>query len=73
MRLTVHVKTGKNESKVTKKDFTEYEVWVKSQPVKGAANREVIQVLASYFGVKSYRLRFVKGLISPVKILELTE
>ncbi len=71
MRINVHIKTGKNESKVIKKDFGEYEVWVKARPVKGAANKELIKVLADYFNVKPYCLRITKGLISPIKTVEL--
>ena len=73
MRLTVKVKTGKGKNNVIKHDFGEYEVWVKSPPIKGAANRELIKVLANYFSVKSYNLRIVKGLTSQIKILELSK
>ena len=41
MRINVSVKAGKQESRVIKKDFGEYEVWVKARPVKGAANKEI--------------------------------
>ena len=65
------VKSGKEESKVIKKDFGKYEVWVKARPVKGAANREAVKVLANYFSVKTYNLRIVKGLTFPLKVIEL--
>ena len=71
MRMNVTVKAGKSESKVIKKDFAEYEVWVKSPPVKGAANKEMIATLANYFNVKNYNLRIIKGLTMPLKIVEL--
>lgn len=71
MRFDVRVKTGKKESKVIKRDFADYEVWVKAKPVKGAANRELIKVMADYFNTKPYNLRIVKGLTSPSKIIEL--
>lgn len=71
--MDVHVKSGKNENKVIKLDFANYEVWVKSPPVKGQANKELIRVLANYFMVKPYNLRIVKGLTSPLKIVELTK
>jgi uncharacterized protein YggU (UPF0235/DUF167 family) len=73
MRINVTVKTGKNESKVIKKDFADYEVWLKAQPVRGAANKELIQVLADYFSVKPYNLRIVKGLTLPRKMVDLTK
>jgi len=71
--MNVLVKTGKGESNVIKKDFAEYEVWVKARPVKGAVNRELISVLANYFSVKPYNLVIVKGLTSPLKVIELTK
>ena len=67
------MKTGKNETKVIKKDFAVYEVWVKSQPIKGAANREVLEVLANYFNTKEYNLRLVNGLTTPLKVIELSK
>jgi len=73
MKMNVTVKAGKNESKVIKKDFGEYEVWVKARPVKGAANKELLDTLANYFNVKPYNLRLVSGLTSPHKIIELSE
>lgn len=72
MRMDVEVKTGKNKTCVTKKDFGKYEVWLRSLPIKGAANKELIELLANYFNVKKYQLRIVKGLTSPKKIIELT-
>lgn len=71
MRISVMVKTGKKESKIIKNDFANYEVWVKAKPIKGAANKELIEVLSNYFSVKQYNLRIIKGLTSPTKVLEL--
>jgi uncharacterized protein (TIGR00251 family) len=72
MRISVKVKTGKKKIKIVKNDFADYEVWVKAQPVKGAANKELIKVLADYFNTKAYNLRIVKGATSPTKIIELS-
>jgi len=71
--MDVHVKTGKKTGKVIKKDFGVYEVWVKSPPVKGAANKELITALANHFNVKTYNLRIIKGPASSLKIVELSE
>ncbi len=73
MRINIKVKVGKKEIRVIKHDFGEYEVWVKSFPTKGRANKELISVLADYFSVKPYNLRIVKGLTSSNKIVELTK
>ena len=69
MDINVRVKTGKSINKVIKKDFAQYEVWVKAPPFKGLANKELIKILADYFNTKPSNLRIVKGLTSPVKIL----
>ena len=69
--MDIKVKAGKNENKVIKKGFCDYEVWVKSPPTKGLANKELIKVLADYFNVKPYNLRIVTGITSPNKIVEL--
>jgi uncharacterized protein len=71
MNLDVTVKTGKQESKVIKNGFADYEVWVKARPVKGAANKEVINVLADYFSVRKNDIRIVRGLTTSKKIIEL--
>lgn len=73
MRISVKVKTGKSQTKVIKLDFAKYEVWVKVPPVKGQANKELINTLANYFNVRPYNLRIVKGLINSVKVVELSE
>lgn len=73
MRIDVHVKASKNENKVIKKGFADYEVWVKAPPIDGRANKMVLAVLADYFNVKRYNLRIVKGLTLPYKIIEMME
>lgn len=72
MKIDIHVKTGKNEGRVIKKGFADYEVWVKSPPVKGLANKELIITLANYFNVKPRNLRIVKGYMSHLKVVELS-
>lgn len=73
MKINIKVKTNRNESRVIKKEFAEYEVWVKSPPVKGLANKELLNTLSSYFNVKPYNLRIVRGLTSSIKVVDLTE
>jgi uncharacterized protein len=70
MDLEIYIKTQKNEARVIKTKFGEYEVWVKSPPVKGRANKELLEVLALYFNAKPYNFRIKKGLTSPRKIVE---
>lgn len=73
MKIEVKVKPGKKETKVIKHDFAKYEVWVKSRPIKGAANKETHSLLCTYFGIKNYHIRLVSGLTSQIKIFEIKE
>jgi len=73
MEIKLKVKTAKSQSKVIKTKASEYEVWVKSRPVKGAANREVLEVLADYFNVKKYNIRITQGLLAPNKVIKITK
>jgi uncharacterized protein (TIGR00251 family) len=70
MKISVKVKTGKNESKVRKIGENEYEVLMKSRPVKGAANKELIGLLSNHFDVKKHNIRIASGLTSSRKVIE---
>jgi len=70
-KINVKVKTGKSENKVVKKDSGDYEVWVKTRPIKGLANKEFIKTLSKHLNLKPYNLRIVKGLTSTIKVVEI--
>jgi len=70
MKLTVTVKSGAREGRVDEVDDNELKVFVKSLPVKGAANREAINILADHFNVSSSRVRILVGHTSRKKIVE---
>ena len=46
-------------------------VGVKSKPIRGKANRELIRKLAKHFGVSTSQVRIVSGLRSRDKIVEI--
>ena len=46
-------------------------VGVKSKPIGGKANRELIRKLAKHFGVSTSQVRIVSGLRSRDKIVEI--
>ena len=46
------------------------EMGIRSKPIKGKANQEVIRKLADYFGVPSSAVRIVAGLRSRNKLVE---
>ncbi|MEM0215607.1 MAG: DUF167 domain-containing protein [Archaeoglobaceae archaeon] len=70
MRIAVRVKPNSKKSKVEKVG-EEYVVSVRSLPVEGRANDEVIEVLADYFKVSKSKIRIVSGIKSKKKIVEI--
>lgn len=73
MEITVHVKTGKKESGIVKNKEGDYTIYLKSHPVKGQANKELIGLMATYFKIKSYRISIIKGLKSPFKTIKIAK
>jgi hypothetical protein len=59
--LNVRVQTKAKKAGVEKISADTYKVRVCAAPEKGAANREVIAALASFFRVPPSRVRIVKG------------
>jgi hypothetical protein len=71
MKLTIFAKPNSKEAKVEKVDETTYKVFVKEPPVKGLANRAIVNLLADYFDVSISAIRIVSGYTSRTKIIEL--
>lgn len=60
------------------KDFLEIKedqitIGIKSKPVKGEANKEIIKKLAKYFGVSSSLVKIKTGHKSQQKIIEILQ
>ncbi len=69
MRYSVWVKfnsTGKIQ--VNGEDIT---ICVKSKPVRGKANRELVETLADYFGLPKDKVHIISGLKSTKKVVEI--
>ncbi len=70
MKIRVRVKPGSR--RVGVEDMGDFLlVRVKSPPVEGKANREMIEVLSDYFGVPKSRIRIVAGKSSRDKLVEI--
>ncbi len=70
--LAVKVKPSAREDKIEALSNTSYKVWVTAKAEKGKANQAVIKLLAKHLKVKKSQLRFVAGLKSREKVIELT-
>jgi uncharacterized protein (TIGR00251 family) len=66
---TIHVEFHKDFVEV---DGAEITVGVKSRPIGGAANKEIIKKLAKHFGISSANVSIKSGHKSKTKIVEIT-
>ena len=66
MLVKARIKTGKRENSISMGDV--WEIHLKSRPVKGKANNELVKYLKSL----GYDARIVSGFSSRTKILEVT-
>ncbi|MBI2449968.1 MAG: DUF167 domain-containing protein [Candidatus Nealsonbacteria bacterium] len=71
MLIKVKVFPDAGQALVTKKSEDSFEVWVKEKPVRGLANRAVIDALARYFKISPEKIRLIKGFRESSKIFEI--
>ncbi len=68
-RIQVKVKPNAKQQKIEIQADGSFLVSLKSPPVDGKANRELIEVLAKHFGVAKSRVSIRSGLSSRVKVV----
>jgi len=71
MLIKVKVFPKSREEKIVEKSKDSFEVWVKEEPERGLANKAVIRILASYFGVAESKIKLIKGFKKRNKIFEI--
>ena len=72
LRLSITVKTGKKQNVVKKDPQTgEITVEVKGKPIKGQANKQVVEALAKHFGVPKSSITIKQGLRTRKKLVEI--
>lgn len=72
IRISVRVKPRSSRSRVLKVDGLSIEASLTAPPVDGAANAELIELLASALQVPKSALRLVMGQASKHKVIELS-
>jgi hypothetical protein len=70
MKIKIKAKPNSKEEKIEKISELEYIVSVKEPPVKGLANKAIIEALADYFNIPKYQIRIISGFTSRDKIIE---
>jgi hypothetical protein len=70
MRVRVQVVPRASRRAIEELPGGDLKVWVTAPPVRGQANRAVIEVLAWHFGVSERRVRLISGQTSRKKVFE---
>lgn len=73
MKKQVKVKPNAKQTQVIPQADGSLVVWLKSPPVEGKANQELIAVLAKTFGVPPQAIRILRGQGSRLKLIEIEE
>ena len=71
MKIFVKAKPFAKEEKIDRIDEIHFIVAVKEPPIKGAANRAIIKVLAKYFNISITKINLISGFSSREKIFEI--
>lgn len=69
--ITVHARPGAHEAGIEVMGEHEFRVSVTQQPIKGAANRAIIMVLAQYFQVPPSLITVIRGATSRKKLIQI--
>jgi uncharacterized protein (TIGR00251 family) len=73
IRLQVAVKPNARESALERCEDGSYRAWIKSPPVDGKANEELIALIANAFHVPRSRVRIRSGAGGRRKLVEIDE
>lgn len=72
MRVSVRAKPRASRSRIVRVDGLNVDIALAAPPVDGAANQELLSVLADVLGVSKSTLRLVLGESSKNKVVEVT-
>jgi hypothetical protein len=71
MKIFVSVKPKSKIKKIEKTNENQFYVWVKEAPIKGKANKAVIDLLAEYFKVPKNCIKIISGKSCRKKIIKI--
>lgn len=73
MRIFVKAKPNAKSEEVIKIDDTHFEISVKEPPVRGMANKAIVEALAKYFNCSRDNVKIISGYTSRQKIVEIAD
>ena len=73
MLIKVKAFPGSKKQEIIKKSKDSFDIKVKSKPIQGMGNKEIIKILAEYFKTSENKIRFIKGWKQRNKIIEIID
>lgn len=73
MLIKVKVFPGSKKEEIIKKSEDTFNIKVKEKPVRGLANKRIVEVLSLYFRVPAAKIRMIKGFRERNKIFEINK
>jgi uncharacterized protein (TIGR00251 family) len=71
MKIQIKVKPNSKQQKVQESPDGSWIIWLKSPPIDGKANRELIEILAKKYRVTKSQITIKSGLSSRNKLVEI--
>lgn len=71
MLIKVKVFTKEKKEQIIKKKEDSFDIKIKQEPIQGAANKKLIEVLSDYFNIPAKKVRILKGFKRRNKIVEI--
>jgi len=71
MKIQVKVKPNSKQQKIQEVSNNSLLVWLKSPPVDGKANQELIEILAKKYQVAKSQITIKSGLAAKTKLIEI--
>lgn len=71
--LKVQVKPNTKQQKIQEQADGSLTIYLKSPPVEGKANQELIKLLAKYYGIPKSQIVIKSGISSRTKLIELPD
>jgi uncharacterized protein (TIGR00251 family) len=71
MRIYVKVQARSSREKIEKISDQEYKIWTMAPPVRNAANKSIIKMLAVFFGISKNKVEIVGGRTTNKKMIDI--
>jgi uncharacterized protein YggU (UPF0235/DUF167 family) len=68
----VRVKFSSSEQILVNHLTNEIDISIKEVPIKGRANKAIINILSKYYNIKTENIKIVRGLFSKTKFIEIS-